>query len=100
MVKSAMQEVTTPVALHLDHGKSFEDAKACIDAGFTSIMVDASHLPFEENIKEVNRTVEYCHFYGIPVEAELGAIGGKEDDHIGEEDAKTNPSDVAEFVEM
>lgn len=59
MVKSAMQEVTTPVALHLDHGKSFEDVKACIDAGFTSIMVDASYLPFEENIKEVNRTVEY-----------------------------------------
>lgn len=98
MVKSTMQEVTTPIALHLDHGKSFEDVKACIDAGFTSIMVDASHLPFEENIKEVKRTVEYCHFYGIPVEAELGAIGGKEDDHIAEEDAKTNPADVAEFV--
>lgn len=99
MVKSVMKEVSTPVALHLDHGKSFEDVKACIDAGFTSIMVDASHLPFEENIKEVKKTVEYCHFYGIPVEAELGAIQGKEDDHVSEEDAKTNPEDVLAFVQ-
>lgn len=99
MVKSAMKEASVPVALHLDHGKSFEDVKACIEAGFTSIMVDASHLPFEENIEEVRRTVEHCHFYEIPVEAELGAIGGKEDDHISEEDAKTNPEDVKEFVE-
>lgn len=99
MVKTAMKESSVPVALHLDHGKSFADVKACIDAGFTSIMVDASHLPFEENIEEVRRTVEYCHFYGIPVEAELGAIGGKEDDHISEEDAKTNAADVQEFVE-
>lgn len=99
MVTSVMQDCSTPIALHLDHGKSFEDVKACIDAGFTSIMVDASHLPFEENIEEVKRTVEYCHFYGIPVEAELGAIGGKEDDHVSEEDAKTNPEDVKEFVE-
>ncbi|AWI13785.1 class II aldolase [Caldibacillus thermoamylovorans] len=99
MVKSLMADTTTPVSLHLDHGKSFEDVKACIDAGFTSIMVDASHLPFEENIQEVRRIVEYCHFYGIPVEAELGAIQGKEDDHVSEEDAKTNPDDVAEFIE-
>lgn len=99
MVKSVMTDTTTPVSLHLDHGKSFEDVKACIDAGFTSIMVDASHLPFEENIKEVRKTVEYCHFYGIPVEAELGAIQGKEDDHVSEEDAKTNPADVREFIE-
>ena len=99
MVKSVMKDISTPVALHLDHGKSFEDVKACIEAGFTSIMVDASHLPFEENIKEVKRTVEYCHFYGIPVEAELGAIQGKEDDHISNEDAKTDPNDVLEFVQ-
>ncbi|HAQ4672453.1 TPA: class II aldolase [Enterococcus faecium] len=99
MVKSTMKDASVPVALHLDHGKSFEDVKACIEAGFTSIMVDASHLPFEENIQEVRKTVEYCHFYGIPVEAELGAIGGKEDDHISEEDAKTNPEDVKEFID-
>jgi fructose-bisphosphate aldolase class II len=100
MVKSVMKDVAVPVSLHLDHGKCFEDVKACVDAGFTSIMVDASHLPFEENVKEVKRTVEYCHFYGIPVEAELGAIQGKEDDHVSEEDAKTNPEDVAEFIEQ
>ncbi|MEO1769566.1 class II aldolase [Candidatus Enterococcus ferrettii] len=99
MVKSVMQDFSTPIALHLDHGKSFEDVKACIEAGFTSIMVDASHLPFEENIEEVKRTVEYCHFYGIPVEAELGAISGKEDDHVSEGDDKTNPEDIQEFVE-
>lgn len=99
MVKSTMVECDTPIALHLDHGKSFEDVKACIDAGFTSIMVDASHLPLEQNIAEVKKAVEYCHFYGIPVEAELGAISGKEDDHISEEDAKTDPADVLSFVE-
>lgn len=98
MVNSLMADASTPIGLHLDHGKSFEDVKACVDAGFTSIMVDASHLPFEENVKEVQRTVEYCHFYGIPVEAEIGAIGGKEDDHISEEDAKTDPEEAAEFV--
>lgn len=99
MVKEVMKDVEVPVALHLDHGKSFEDVKACIEAGFTSIMVDASHLPLAENIAEVKRTVEYCHFYNIPVEAELGAISGKEDDHISEEDAKTDPADVKNFVE-
>lgn len=100
MVKATMEDKSTPISLHLDHGKSFEDVKDCIDAGFTSIMVDASHLPFEENIKEVQRTVEYCHFFDIPVEAELGAIQGKEDDHVSEDDAKTSPEDVKEFVEQ
>ncbi|MBP1042256.1 class II aldolase [Vagococcus sp. BWB3-3] len=99
LVKAEMTTASTPVALHLDHGKSFEDVKACIAAGFTSIMIDASHLPFEENIKEVQRTVDYCHFFGIPVEAELGAIQGKEDDHVLATDAKTKVADVAEFVE-
>lgn len=100
MVKATMEDKSTPISLHLDHGKSFEDVKDCIDAGFTFIMVDASHLPFEENIKEVQRTVEYCHFFDIPVEAELGAIQGKEDDHVSEDDAKTSPEDVKEFVEQ
>ncbi len=99
MVQFSMEATTVPVALHLDHGKSFEDVRACIDAGFTSIMIDASHLPFEENIREVRKTVEYCHFFGIPVEAELGAIKGKEDDHVSSNDEKTNPEDVLEFIE-
>ena len=77
MAADAVKKSETPIGLHLDHGKSFEDVKACIDAGFTSIMIDASHLPFEENIKECRKAADYCHFYGIPVEAELGAIEGK-----------------------
>lgn len=99
MMKEFLKGTDTPIGLHLDHGKSFEDVKACVEAGFTSIMVDASHLDFEGNIKEVQRTVEYCHFYHIPVEAELGAIMGKEDDDVSEADCKTDPSMVKEFVE-
>lgn len=99
LAKKAVKEVDTPIGLHLDHGKSYEDVKACVDAGFTSIMIDASHLPFKENIKAVRKAADYCHFYGIPVEAELGAIGGKEDDIISDGDGKTNPDMVADFVE-
>lgn len=99
IARDAVKKTTTPIGLHLDHGKSFEDVKACVDAGFTSIMVDASHLPFEENVKEVARTTEYCHFYGLPVEAELGALRGKEEDIVNEADSKTDPDMVADFVE-
>ncbi len=99
LVRDFMKGTDTPIGLHLDHGKSFEDVKACVDAGFTSIMVDASDQDFEGNIKEVQRTVEYCHFYGIPVEAELGSISGKEDEMFNEADCKTDPALVKEFVE-
>ena len=99
IAKDAVDKYETPIGLHLDHGRSFEDVKACVDAGFTSIMVDASALPFEENIKESRKTVEYCHFYGIPVEVELGALGGKEDDISPDEEGKTNPDMVEEFVD-
>ena len=92
-------DVETPIGLHLDHGTSFEDVKACVDAGFTSIMMDASRLPYQENMKEVRRAVEYCHFYGIPVEAELGCISGKEDDIVVSDSGKTDPGMVAEFLE-
>jgi fructose-bisphosphate aldolase, class II len=98
IAKDAVKNIDIPIGLHLDHGKSFKDVKECIDAGFTSIMIDASHLPFEENIKEVRKTVEYCHFYGIPVEAELGALRGKEEDIVNDSDSKTDPEMVAEFV--
>lgn len=97
--KDALKDSDVPVGLHLDHGKSYEHVKACVDAGFTSIMIDASHLPFEENIQEVKRAVQYCHFYGVPVEAELGALQGKEEDIVNEADSKTDPSMVADFVE-
>lgn len=100
IAKDAASKYETPIGLHLDHGRSFEDVKKCVDAGFTSIMVDASALPFEENIRESRKTVEYCHFYGIPVEVELGALGGKEDDiNCAEGEGKTDPSMVVEFVE-
>lgn len=101
MTRSVMEreEVQVPISLHLDHGKSFADVQACIDAGFTSIMVDASQLPYEENIKEVRHACEYAHFFGIPVEAELGGIKGKEDDIVSDVNAKTHPEDVVHFVE-
>lgn len=99
IARDAVKHSEIPIGLHLDHGKSFDDVKACVDAGFTSIMVDASHLPFEENIRECRRAADYCHFYGIPVEAELGAISGKEEDIVNEAESKTDPGMVADFVE-
>lgn len=98
IARDAVRDTTVPIGLHLDHGTSFEDVKACVEAGFTSIMVDASHLPFNQNVAQVRKTVEYCHFYGIPVEAELGAIRGKEEDINVDENAKTDPNMVEEFV--
>ena len=98
LVRDAVKGKETPIGLHLDHGKSFEDVKACIDAGFTSIMIDMSHLPFEENMRESKRVAEYCHMYGIPVEVELGALAGKEDDIVNEDDGKTDPAQVPIFV--
>ncbi|KQL21627.1 class II fructose-1,6-bisphosphate aldolase [Cytobacillus solani] len=80
MVRALLYEmnITIPVALHLDHGSSFENCKAAIDAGFTSVMIDASHHPFEENVKMTQMVVEYAHEREVTVEAELGSIGGCE----------------------
>jgi len=99
IAQDAVKTSEIPIGLHLDHGRSFEDVKDCVEAGFTSIMIDMSHLPFEENMKESRKAAEYCHFYGVPVEVELGALQGKEDDHVIEAECKTNPDMVAEFVE-
>ena len=84
MVKGMMEElnITVPVALHLDHG-TFEGAKKCINAGFSSIMFDGSHLPFEENVEKTKALVNTCDVLGISLEAEVGAIGGEEDGVIG-----------------
>ena len=98
LTQDALKESDMPIALHLDHGKTYEDVKACVNAGFTSIMIDASHLSYEDNIKETRRAVDYCHFYGIPVEAELGALQGKEEDIVNECDCKTDPDQAADFV--
>ena len=86
--------------LHLDHGPDFETCKACIDGGFTSVMIDGSHLPFEENIKLTRQVVEYAHDHGVVVEGELGRLAGVEDDvKVGDDDALyTDPNEVEEFV--
>lgn len=99
MVSRYAKNMDTPVALHLDHGKSFEDVKKATRAGFTSVMIDGAAFDFEENIAFTKKAVDFAKGYGIPVEAELGAILGKEDDHVSEADSKTNPEQVREFVE-
>jgi fructose-bisphosphate aldolase class II len=93
-----------PICMHLDHGDSFETCKQCVDDGFTSVMVDASHAPFAENVKITKQVVEYAHDHGVVVEAELGQLGGIEEDVVGvshEDIAKhlTDPNQVVEFVE-
>ena len=90
-----------PIALHLDHGDSFELCKDCIDGGFTSVMIDKSGLPFEENIKVTKQVVEYAHAHGVVVEAELGTLAGIEDEVAVEHGAEayTRPEEVEEFVE-
>ena len=89
-----------PVALHLDHGPDFETCKDCIDNGFTSVMIDATSKPFEENIEITRKVVEYAHAHGVVVEAELGTLAGIEDEvQVSAEDSSyTNPDDVEEFV--
>ena len=89
-----------PVALHLDHGDSFETCKSCIDGGFTSVMIDASSKSFEENIEITRKVVEYAHDHGVVVEAELGSLAGIEDEvNVSAEAASyTRPEEVEEFV--
>lgn len=99
MVSRYAENMDTPVALHLDHGKKFEDIKSAIRAGFTSVMIDGATFDFEKNIAFTKKAVDFAKAYGVPVEAELGAILGKEDDHVSEADSKTDPAQVKEFVE-
>lgn len=89
-----------PIALHLDHGPDFETCKACIDSGFTSVMIDGSKYDFEENVELTKKVVEYAHARGVVVEAELGKLAGVEDDvNVSEADAMyTNPDEAVEFV--
>ena len=78
LVEAAVETSGLPIALHLDHGPDFETCKSCIDGGFSSVMFDGSHLPFEENIEQTRRVVEYAHKYNVTVEAELGRLAGVE----------------------
>jgi len=101
IVKSLIDEmkITVPVAIHLDHGSSFEKCKAAIDAGFTSVMIDASHHPFEENVATTSKVVEYAHAHGVSVEAELGTVGGQEDDVVADGVIYADPKECFELVE-
>ncbi len=102
MVEAALEEhPNVPVAIHLDHGPDFETCKMCIDAGFTSVMIDGSKYDFEENVEITKKVVEYAHSKGVVVEAELGKLAGIEDDvNVSSADAMyTDPSQAQEFVE-
>ena len=101
LVEAAIQETGLPIALHLDHGDTFELCKSCIDGGFTSVMIDGSHHSFEDNIALTKQVVEYAHAHGVSVEGELGRLAGIEDAvNVSEKDASyTDPDQVQEFVE-
>ena len=100
LVEAAVIETGLPIALHLDHGDSFETCKSCIDGGFTSVMIDASSESFEKNIEITKKVVEYAHDHGVVVEAELGSLAGIEDEvNVSAEAASyTRPEEVEEFV--
>ena len=100
LVEAAIIETGLPICLHLDHGDSFETCKSCIDGGFTSVMIDASSMSFEENIAVTKKVVEYAHDHGVVVEAELGSLAGVEDEVCvsAEDSSYTRPEEVEEFV--
>ena len=98
-VAVAAKKTSVPVVIHLDHGNSFELAMQAFRAGFTSIMIDGSHSVFEESIAITKSVVDVCHSAFVPVEAELGKVGGKEDDLDGGSGGYTDPAEAAEFVE-
>ena len=100
MCRTLAKDMTVPVCLNLDHGKTFEECKACIDAGFTNVMIDASGLPYDENVALTRQVVEYAHKHNVTVEAEIGVLAGVEDEvSHSEDDAKyTNPEQAYQFV--
>ena len=87
-----------PIALHLDHGDSFELCKSCIDMGFSSVMIDGSHLPYDENVALTKKVVEYAHQFDVTVEGELGVLAGVEDEVSAEHHTYTRPEEVEDFV--
>jgi len=101
LVEAAVEDTGLPIALHLDHGEDFEICKSCIDGGFTSVMIDGSKLPFEQNISLVKQVVDYANPRGVTVEAELGRLAGVGDDvNVSAQDASyTDPEQAAEFVQ-
>ena len=99
LVEAALMENDLPVVVHLDHGADFDICKACIDGGFTSVMIDGSHLPFEDNIAVTKRVVDYAHERGVWVEAELGKLAGVEEHVSSEHSVYTDPDEAVEFVQ-
>ena len=101
-IAGAIKEVgcssSIPIAIHLDHGKDFESVKAAIDNGYTSVMIDGSHLPYEENIELTREVVKYAHDTGVTVEGELGVLAGMEDNVFSKTSTYTNPMQVCDFV--
>lgn len=87
-----------PIVLHLDHGDTFEICKECIDNGFSSVMIDGSHHPYEKNVELTKKVVEYAHQHGVTVEGELGVLAGVEDDVVAEHSTYTRPEEVEDFV--
>jgi len=87
-----------PICLHLDHGDSFEICKSCVDSGFSSVMIDGSHLPYEENVALTKKVVEYAHRFDVTVEGELGVLAGIEDDVQADHSTYTKPEEVEDFV--
>ena len=99
LVEAALAESDLPVVVHLDHGPDFELCKACIDGGFSSVMIDGSHLPVEENIAGTRQVVEYAHDRGVWVEAELGRLAGVEEHVTSEKSIYTDPDQAVEFAQ-
>ncbi|MBR6812551.1 MAG: class II fructose-1,6-bisphosphate aldolase [Oscillospiraceae bacterium] len=100
LIEAAAEETGLPICVHLDHGENFDICKACVDGGFTSVMIDGSHLPFKENIELTKRVVDYAHDHGAVVEGDLGRLAGVEDDvNVSDKDSSyTDPDEVEEFV--
>lgn len=99
LIEAGLLETDLPVVLHLDHGADFDICKACVDGGFTSVMIDGSHHSFEDNIAVTKQVVEYAHAHGVWVEAELGRLAGVEEDVSSEHSIYTDPDQAVEFVE-
>ena len=101
LIEAAEADTGLPIVVHLDHGADFDICKSCIDGGFTSVMIDGSHFPFEENMELTRKVVEYAHKYNVTVEGELGRLAGVEDEvKVSHEDSSyTDPAQVQEFVE-
>jgi tagatose 1,6-diphosphate aldolase GatY/KbaY len=100
MVKNAAQAASVPVVLHLDHGSSFELAKSCVENGYSSVMIDGSKLPYEENAALTKRVCDYARERGVPVEGEIGIIGGKEDTTQADSGVYTDPAQAAAFASL